>query len=218
MRHCDKCGIDVAGTLDQCPLCQARLTGEASPSPFPRNQVRRSGTMALRVLAFVTGLCVLAMLFLGTLLHLKGSSVVIACVALLVNYAFVRHMIAHAPDFLRLVARYFLILLALALLWFALTGNLVVTTFVIPGICLLALVFDAVLVCVFRDTFVSGYAKYLLFSVVLGVGPLALVALGLTTMPLLAHISALVACILLLALVVFMRERLVAELRKLFTA
>ena len=218
MRHCDKCGVDVAGDLELCPLCQARLVGEASPAAFPRNEVRRFGTTALRVLAFVTGVCVLAMLFVGFLLHLAGGIVVTACVALLVNYAFVRHMLTHAPDFLRLVARYFLILLALALLWFALTGNLVVTTFVIPGICLLALVFDAVLVCVFRSTFVSGYAKYLLFNVALGIGPLVLVATGLTTWPIPAYASALVACVLLLALVVFTRERLVAELRKLFTA
>ncbi|MBS5478499.1 MAG: reverse gyrase, partial [Coriobacteriia bacterium] len=114
--------------------------------------------------------------------------------------------------------RYFLILLLLAFVWFALTGNLVVTTYVIPSICLLALVFDAVLVCVFRGTFVSGYAKYLLFDVVLGICPLALVATGLTTWDILAYVSALVACVLLLALVVFMHERLVAELRKLFAA
>lgn len=218
MRHCDKCGVDVAGDLELCPLCQARLRGEAAPSLFPRNQIRRSGVTALRVLAFVTGVCVLAMLSIGLLFHLGGGVVTTACVALLVNYAFVRHMIAHAPDFLRLVARYFLILLALALLWFVLTGNLVVTTFVIPGICLLALVFDAALVCVFRSTFVSGYAKYLVFDVALGIAPPALVALGLTTWPILAYVSALVACVLLLALVVFTRERLTAELRKLFTA
>ncbi|MBS5450334.1 MAG: reverse gyrase [Coriobacteriia bacterium] len=218
MRRCDKCGIDVAGDLDLCPLCQARLSGEPSRAPFPRNQVRRSGAMALRVLAFVTGLGVLALIFLGLMLHLPGGIVATGCVALLVNYAFVRHMLMHTPDFLRLVVRYFLILLLLAFVWFALTGNLVVTTYVIPSICLLALVFDAVLVCVFRGTFVSGYAKYLLFDVVLGICPLALVATGLTTWDILAYVSALVACVLLLALVVFMHERLVAELRKLFAA
>ena len=39
----------------------------------------------------------------------------------------------------------------------------------IPAICLVALVTDAVLVCVFRGTFVSGYAKYLLLDVLLGI-------------------------------------------------
>ena len=47
---------------------------------------------------------------------------------------------------------------------------------------------------------------------------LGLVALGLTTRAWPAASSAFVACVLLLALVVFARERLTAEIRKLFTA
>ena len=121
------------------------------------------------------------MLFLGRTLGLPGDIVLTVCLGLVVNYLFVRNILVHTPDFLRVVVRYFLILLAIAALWYLITRNPVVTTFVIPGICLVALVFDAVLVAVFRGTFVSGYAKYLLFDVVLGLIPLALVALGLTT-------------------------------------
>ena len=64
----------------------------------------------------------------------------------------------------------------------------------------------------------SGYAKYLLFDVVLGLIPLALVALGLTTWDVLANVSALVASVFLLALVVFTRKQLADEVRKLFSA
>ena len=64
------------------------------------------------------------------------------------NYLFVRNILVHRPDFLRVIVRYFLILLALAAVWFVVTGNLAVTTFVIPGICLVALVFDTVLLAV----------------------------------------------------------------------
>lgn len=218
MRTCGRCGVSFTGDLDVCPLCQARLTGEVEPSVFPVNRVKRSGTTALRVLAFATGAAVLAMLFVGRMAGLPGTVVMLVCLALLTNYVFVRHLMSNAPDFLRLVARYFLLLLAVAIAWFALTGNLVVTTYVIPVVCLVALVFDAVLVCVFRGTFVSGYTKYLLLDVVFGIAPVAFVAAGLTTWDVLAYVSALVASVLLLGLVVFMRERLVAEVRKLFTA
>ena len=118
------------------------------------------------------------MLFLGHLLQLPGDIVVTVCVGLVVNYLFVRNILTHTPDFLRVVARYFLVLLAIAAIWFLVSRNPVVTTFVIPGICLVALVFDGVLLAVFRGTFVSGYAKYLLFDVGLGLIPLALQALG----------------------------------------
>ena len=124
----------------------------------------------------------------------------------------------HTTDFLRMVVRYFLVLLAIAAVWFLVTRNLAVTTFVIPGICLVALVFDTVLLAVFRGTFVSGYAKYLLFDVLLGLAPLALVALGLTTWNVLANISALTASVFLLGLLVFTRKQLVDEIRKLFSA
>ena len=55
-------------------------------------------------------------------------------------------------------------------------------------------------------------------DVLLGIVPLGLVALGLTTRAWPAATSAFVACVLLLALVVFARERLTAEIRKLFSA
>ncbi len=218
MRHCDHCDIDVRAELDRCPLCQAALTGEAEPSVFPRNETRRSGTMALRILAFATGVAVILAVLVGHLTGFAGRLVLLLCLALLVNYAFVRHIITHTPDFMRLVARYFLAALALTFLLFLLTGNLVITTYAIPSICLTALVFDAVLVCVFRGKFVTWHAKYVLLDVLFGLAPLVLVALGLTTWDVLAFVSAAVACVLLLALLVFMREQLVAEIRKLFSA
>ena len=207
MKRCEKCGVQFSGDLDRCPLCQAELSGDASPAVFPRNEVRKSGAIALAVLAFATGACLLVMLFLGHLLQLPGDIVVTVCVGLVVNYLFVRNILTHTPDFLRVVA-----------LWFLVSRNPVVTTFVIPGICLVALVFDGVLLAVFRGTFVSGYAKYLLFDVGLGLIPLALQALGLTTWDVPSLVSALTASVFLLGLVVFARKQLTAEIRKLFSA
>ncbi|WP_080802721.1 DUF6320 domain-containing protein [Arabiibacter massiliensis] len=218
MKRCEKCRIEFSGDLDRCPLCQAELAGRAEPAVFPRNEVRKSGTVALAVLAFATGACALVMLFVGRMLSLPGDIVVATCAALIVNYLFVRNILTHSPDFLRVVVRYFLILLGIAAVWFVVTGNLAVTTFVIPGICLVAIVFDAVLLAVFRGTFVTGYAKYLLFDVLLGLAPLALAAFGLVTWDVPALASALAASVFLLGLLVFTRKQLVAELRKLFSA
>ncbi|MEA5019555.1 MAG: DUF6320 domain-containing protein [Gordonibacter sp.] len=218
MRRCGKCRVEFTGDLDYCPLCQAKLTGEAEPAVFPKNEVKKSGIMALAVLAFTTGVCLMVMVFLGYLLSLPGDIVLSVCLALVVNYLFVRNILIHSPDFLRVVVRYFLILLAIAAVWFLVTHNLFVTTFVIPGICLVALVFDTVLVAVFQGTFISGYAKYLVFDVVLGLAPLALIALGLTTWNVLALTSALAASVFALGILVFMRRQLIDEVQKLFTA
>ena len=217
MKHCGKCEIEFTGELEQCPLCQAELTGEVEPSVFPYNEVKKSGVLALKVLAFATGTCLLLVLFLWYLLSLPGNIVLTVCVALVINYLFVRNILMRNPDFLRVVVRYFLILIAMSAVWFLVTQNLVITTFVIPSICLVALVFDAALVVVFKDTFVLGYTKYLLFDVMLGLTPLVLVALGLTTWNLIAYVSAFTASILLLGLLVFMRKQLLLEIHKLFS-
>jgi hypothetical protein len=173
--------------------------------------------MALQMLAFATGVCLFSMLFVGYLASLSSGMVGAVCLALAMNYLLVRNIIIHRPDFLRVIIRYFLYLLAVALLWFLLTSELIVTTFVIPGICLVALVFDTVLIVIFKDTFVSGYAKYLLFDAVLGLTPILLVVLGLTTWDLLAYISALVSSVFLLWILIFMRQQLMAEIRKLLS-
>lgn len=217
MKQCNKCEITLGGDLEKCPLCQATLIGEAEASVFPQNEAKKSGSIALSVLAFATGVSLLVTLFLWLAIAVPGDIVGVACLALVLNYLFVRNIIVHRPNFLRVVVRYFMILLAIAALWFLLSQNLMITTFVIPAICLTALVFDAVLVVVFRGTFVSGYAKYLLFDVIFGLTPLVLVALNLTTWDLLAYISALTASILLLGLLVFTRKQLLAEMRKLFS-
>jgi hypothetical protein len=216
MKYCGACKVEFTGDIDRCPLCQSELTGKAQPAAFPDNTVRKSGMLALSILGFASGACLLVMLFLGYLLHLPASIVVAACFAVALNYLLVRNILVHRPDFLRVISRYFQALLAIAVIWFAATGNLIVTTFIIPGIIMVAIVFDAVLVIVFRGSFVSGYAKYLLLNVVLGIASIALIAFNLTLWDLPALISTLLASIFLLALIVFGRQRLTDEIRKLF--
>ena len=217
MKQCEKCGLSIGGDLERCPLCQAELSGCAEPSVFPHNETKKSGSLALKVLAFATGLILVSLLPFSQALELPTNILVVVGLALVLNYLFVRNIIAHRPDFLRAVARYFLILLATSVLWFILTQNLWVSTFVIPGVCMLALVFDAILIAVFRETFVTGYAKYLLFSMILGLTPLVFVALGLTLWSVPAYASAFISSILFLALIIFMRRQLLDELRKLFS-
>lgn len=217
MKQCDRCDVSIGGNLDKCPLCHAELQGTAEPSVFPRNEALESGSLALKILAFATGACLLFTGFMWLLLSLPGDIVLVVCLAFVLNYFYVRNILIHRPDFLRVVVRYFLILLAIAILWYIITLNQLVTTFVIPSICLVALIFDTVLLVLFRGTFVSGYAKYLLFDLLFGFAPLILVAFNLTLWNVPAYISALVAAVLLLGLLVFVRKQLLAEIRKLFS-
>lgn len=217
MKRCDGCHIDYTGALDRCPLCGTALTGTAAPAPFPANTFVRSGTLARRVLLGASLAVALGVIVLGVALGSSPLSVTAAVAALALNYLFVRNMIVHAPDFLRLIERYFLVLLAVAGLWFVATGNTVVTTFVIPGISLLAILFDAVLVVVFRGTFVTDYAKYLLYDVVLGAVPALSLALQQVTWPYLAWASIVAAGLFLAGLLLFTKGRFGREAKKLFS-
>ena len=35
MRYCETCGISISGTIEYCPLCQSKLSGEAQEDAYP---------------------------------------------------------------------------------------------------------------------------------------------------------------------------------------
>ena len=187
------------------------------PSVFPPNSFERKSTRVRTVLAVLTIICIALIALLGGTAGGSALAVGAPCAAVALNWLFVRNMIVHAPDFIRVVERYFLVLLAVAGLWFLSTGNLIVTTYVIPGLCLLALAFNAVLLIAFRGSFVTGYAKYLIYEMLLGLVPLALLAAGLITWPPLAIAAGAAAAALLAILLLVGRKQLAAEARKLFS-
>ena len=156
---------------------------------FPPNAFMRKSNGARTVMLLLTVLCMIATGLLGAALGAGAPAVILPCAAIALNWLFVRNMIVHAPDFIRVVERYFLVLLAVGALWFLATGNL----------------------------FVSGYAKYLLYELVLGLVPAALALAGLTTWPYLAWTAAAAAVALLAALLLLTRKPLAAEMHKLFS-
>ena len=117
------------------PLAAARKAAPV-PSVFPPNSFERKSTRVRTVLAVLTLICIALIALLGGTAGGSALAVGAPCAAVALNWLFVRNMIVHAPDFIRVVERYFLVLLAVAGLWFLSTGNLIVTTYVIPGLCL----------------------------------------------------------------------------------
>ena len=87
-----------------------------------------------------------------------------------------------------------------------------------PLVSFIALATNGVLVILFRNTFVQGYAKYLIYEFVLGIVPLVLMAFGFVTWPVPAIATALAAALLLALTLALTRKQLASELRKLFHA
>lgn len=216
MKHCDFCRIDVEGTLDRCPLCGTPLEGAPTSDPFPNVAPVRQAFRAEGLLGTITLLlCLLVVPPLAA--GLVGPLGALAIVGtLLANYLFLRNILAHASDVLRMVERYYFVLLAMALLAYMATQAPMVSCLVVPLLCIVALLVNGVLLLVFRGSFVEDYAKYLIMDIVLGGVPLLMVALGFVPWPWLAYVSAALALLLLVVLLTGTSGRFAAESRKLF--
>lgn len=218
MQSCAKCGIGYTGDLGRCPLCGTELEGSPTPSAFPVQQAQAPRKASRRVLWISTLAAAAAAIIAGAVNGSAPWPVALTCLALLVNYLLLRNIIVHRPDALRMAERWFLALLAIAVLWWLATGAAWVASLVVPSVCLGALVTNTVLVAAFRDTFVQGYAKYLVYDAVLGLAPLIFVIAGWVQWPWLCYASAAAAVLLTATLLLLTRRQLADELHKLLTA
>ena len=208
MRYCPSCRIDFTGVLDRCPLCGSKLEGTPEGMIFPENEFARTKKLAKRSMIALTFAALAFVAFLCVRTHASAVTGIASFAAVIV--------IVHSPSFLRIIERYFLVVMALALLLLLATGDSRLATYVVPALTLVALFFNGVLVAVFRNGFVQGYAKYLLFNFVLGMVPLVLLATGLVSQPALSIASGVVSGLLLVLLLVLTRKQLFSEMQKLF--
>ena len=207
MRYCPSCRIDFTGVLDRCPLCGSKLEGTPEGMIFPENEFARTKKLAKRSMIALTFAALTFVAFLCVRTHASAVTGIASFAAVIVNYIFIRNVVVHSPSFLRIIERYFLVVMALALLLLLATGDSRLATYVVPALTLVALFFNG---------FVQGYAKYLLFNFVLGMVPLVLLATGLVSRPALSIASGVVSGLLLVLLLVLTRKQLFSEMQKLF--
>ncbi len=218
MKHCPACQIDYTGDLDRCALCGNELSGTPTESPFPCIPMQRSSKRAQLILGASTLIVLLAWGITCCLAAIPLPSGFAAAGALVLNYLFARNLMAHSPNALRAIKRYFLVIMAIALLWFAATRNPVASTFVIPIISIAAILFDGVLLVLMGSRMVEEYAKYLLYDIVFGIVPPLLILTGTVNWPLLAWCCPMLAALMLAGLLVYGHESVADEVRKLFNA
>lgn len=218
MKHCPSCDIDIAGDILDCPLCGTELTGMPAPSPFPEIERQRGNVIASRALGLVTAATLACVIALALLFSAAPLNVLLAAAALILNYVFLRNLILHKPTFLRTVQRYYLILVAMAFAIFVASQSSMFSTFIIPMLCIVGMVFDAVLLAAYRSRFIKAYAKYIIYFIVLGCLPLFLLLTGTVTWPWLIYTSAALAVLLLAALLIFARWQMSEEAKRLFNA
>ncbi|MCI9129985.1 MAG: hypothetical protein HFJ65_06750 [Eggerthellaceae bacterium] len=218
MMECPKCRIRLTGALDQCPLCGSPLEGTPVPSPYPCLPVQRASKRSQLILAAATVAALVAWIVICFVLSVSVPIGLAVVAALALNYIFARNLMVHSPNALRAIKRYFLVLMMMALLWFAATGSTIACTFVIPAISITAILFDVVLLILLGNRMVEEYAKYLLHDIVFGAVPPLLILTGCVSWPPLTWACPVLAALMVAGLAISSRKTVANEARKLFNA
>ena len=218
MKHCDVCDISYTGDVDRCALCGSGLSGNASPSPFPDIPVAKTKSRAKMWLAVGTAALLIVVMALCWWNHVRASAYIASAAAVILNYIFIRNVVVHSPNFLRIIQRYFLLVMAMVVLCVIGTRNTDVATYVVPSVSLAAILFNGVLLTVLRSRVISGYGKYLLYDVAFGIVPLILMTCGMVTWLPLSIVSACCAGAFAVCLFALARRHVTDEARRIFNA
>lgn len=218
MRHCNRCDISYTGDVDRCALCGNELSGNIAPSPFPDIPIATTKNRAKTWLAVGTLLLLAVVIWLCWWHQVRVNAYIAASAAVILNYIFVRNVVVHSPNFLRVIQRYFLLIMALVVLWVIGSRSTDVATYVVPSVSLAAIIFDGVLLAVLRSRMISGYGKYLMYDIAFGGVPLILMTCGMVTWPALSIISACCAGAFAICLFALARRYVTDEAKRLFNA
>lgn len=182
MRRCPDCAVDVEGNWSTCPLCGTATVGEVVPGPLADAPLRYSQRRLLRAL-FLTSLALIGLSFLAQPLFSPGvpgvlRSVWLGLVAMwLVVLMAVRKRRNPAKSTVYLVVLVGLV----SVYWDYLAGwGAWSVTYVVPILCGSSVLAVLIIVRLMRIE-VGEHIVYTGLTVLLGLVPLLLLALGLVT-------------------------------------
>ena len=112
--------------------------------------------------------------------------------------------------------KYFWIILILFFIWFLTTKSLIITTYLIPILCIIIFVFNSITMLVLKNSYIIKFAKTILFDCLIGLIPLILVVFKLTTFEMLSYICAILGLLVFVGLLIFCKEDIIEEFKKVF--
>lgn len=112
--------------------------------------------------------------------------------------------------------KYFWIILILFFIWFLTTKSLIITTYLIPILCIIIFVFNSITMLVLKKSYIIKFAKTILLDCLIGLIPLILVVFKLTTFEMLSYICAILGLLVFVGLLIFCKEDIIEEFKKVF--
>ena len=187
MRRCTGCAVDIEGNWSRCPLCTATLTGQAVASPLPAVPLRFSRRLLLRVL-FLISISVIVASFAAQLLFDRGFAGIGVLRSVWLGVMTMWLVVLMAVRKRRNVAKgtvYLVVLVGLiCVYWDYLTGwRRWSLTYAVPIVDAGSIVAVLITVRVMHIE-VGEHILYSGLTVLLGLAPIAFLALGWVTNPL----------------------------------
>lgn len=135
---------------------------------------------------------------------------------LVTNYILVKFILKNYKDVLKMMNKYFLIILILFFTWFLATKSLIITTYLIPILCIIIFVFNSITMLVLKNPYIIKFVKTILLDCLIGLIPLILVVFKLTTFEILSYICAILVLLAFVGLLIFCKEDIIEEFKKVF--
>ena len=215
MRKCNKCKIDYNGNLNYCPLCQNTLKGTKSESVFPKLKEARK-PLLYKLLLFIS--FAIGVLFSFFEYMITSNLKISKCVwlGLITNYILLKFIFKNYKDILKMMNKYFWVILFILIIWFLIIRSLFITTYLIPILCLIMFIFNSITMIVLKDNYLIKFGKTIVLDCIIGFIPLLLVYLNLSTFKLLSYCCAVIDFLMLTGLIIFCKDNIIEELKKIF--
>lgn len=215
MSKCNKCKIEINGNISHCPLCNNKLKGSITENVFPIIKINESKLLS-KILLLVS----LAIAIIGTFLEYYISKKIFISkyiiFGLITNYILIILILKNYKNILKMLNKYFLIMFFLFIVWYFITKSLIITTYFIPIICIIIYVFNSIVMLVYRDSYIIKYTRTILLDVLIGLIPLLLIYLKITSSNLIPYISVLIDVIFFLGVLIFCKDNIFEEIERTF--
>lgn len=214
MKKCLKCKLDISGYLKECPLCQSKLEGNGNKSVFPNNIKRKKDDILFKILIFLSFVISSLTIFIEYYLFNDINWSLLIILGLITAVVSIYFVIINFGNIIKMISKYFILLLILSFIWFIATDNLIITTYIIPIICITMLAFNSIILSFLKDYYKNQYISTLFTDIIIGFIPLLLMIFGLTKSNIITHLCIVVDTIIILSLFIFCRRELLDEMKK----
>ena len=198
---CNNCGVTVNSPSKYCPICSNKLKHKGTNTIYPK--IKRKSNMYLKVLLFISLLITLVVGYIDYEINKKITFSAYVGLALLSNYITIVYIFRSYKDIFKLFGRYGLILNIILFIWYMYTKQIFITNYIIPGLCIIELLFNDIFLFIFKRKHIRKYLGVLISNVVVAFVPLILIALKMIDFNYVAHAAMILSIINIFILVIF---------------